>query len=760
MSTPAGPWAVREAQSWARGVLKGWTGSAWVPVRAWDGTQWQPPRAGPAQAVIEVVGTAGASVPTVALPPHQAGDLIMIHARRATEVPATVPAGWTQIEGGGANWLSLVSGYLVATGSSHTSGTWANASQVVAVVLRANSGPVSVGASSAGQAATSPNVVFPALAVPARDGVSMGIRVATRATASLIAAPPGWTVDIRQGADADAVIMSSSLAGISGNLPAATVAQPGSWHYRAHTIEVHAPAIEPPPPVLVPDVIGFRAGAGSVQNTEHTVPIPGSVQQGDLVICAGTVASAGGTPASIGVTVTGSGGTVTPVLLASNPVPGEPSRTAVWAWTAPGPGGVATLTAPVSVDWPGVAVAAYSGAALPSPADIVFASSGGATVTQFTAPTISVTEPGSWAVHVGGQGGPGSNWIASGPGVPRAHDEYRYMANIADSGGPVAGTAGGGTWQLGTSGGAQPNYAWAHTLRLAPRMIPGNGGAAPAAQPYPAALHGQGHALAEEWKPADLMPWRFLPGTSTNVTFGNANGASGQVNSTRYVSIVDDYLHLESRGLTSAGCIQSPVLLPTASGVLECLIRFSGVSFDGQNRLPGWGSWWMYGPSWPVNGELDTVETMFGQSWVGYHWGNNATTQKWDASTNPWPMSGQWTGGPPYPPSGKVVQLQPMGANGQPRPAGNTDSYPLAPNLLPDVWTHVTVAFDGSPPSRRIRVWYDGTLYTAIQGDFVLGQPMWIACGTGFGNFSGGLGQDQRLEVTNSIDIRWVRRFT
>jgi len=37
-----GPWRAWTGTQWAEGELKGWTGSAWAPVRAWDGTNWIP----------------------------------------------------------------------------------------------------------------------------------------------------------------------------------------------------------------------------------------------------------------------------------------------------------------------------------------------------------------------------------------------------------------------------------------------------------------------------------------------------------------------------------------------------------------------------------------------------------------------------------------------------------------------------------------------------------------------------------------------
>lgn len=99
---------------------------------------------------MNTVGAESAVGTTVDLPTHQAGDLIIISARRASSSYASPPAAggsvpaWEKIREtnviDGANSVSLITYTAIASGNSHTSGTWANASHLIATVLRPDSG--------------------------------------------------------------------------------------------------------------------------------------------------------------------------------------------------------------------------------------------------------------------------------------------------------------------------------------------------------------------------------------------------------------------------------------------------------------------------------------------------------------------------------------------------------------------------------------------------------------------------------------------
>ncbi len=251
--------------------------------------------------------------------------------------------------------------------------------------------------------------------------------------------------------------------------------------------------------------------------------------------------------------------------------------------------------------------------------------------------------------------------------------------------------------------------------------------------PYPAAL-ATGHALLNEYLPEDLYAWRYQPGTTTPVV--NGGGVSEDPGSPRNVSVTaDGGLSVLRLGVTSAadcGVIQSPGKYPTDSGVIETLIKFSG---DGKGHFADWASFWMYGDNWPAGGEIDAVETQYGNSYVSYHYGSGSGSE---ATTDPWT----------YP--AKTAQLQPK----------NSTSAPAVPNILPDTWTHVTLAFGkDASGNHKADVYYDGTLYCTIAGSYVTGAPMYVTAGTGFGGPV--LGSSAApYDVPGSIEIQYVRVFS
>lgn len=252
--------------------------------------------------------------------------------------------------------------------------------------------------------------------------------------------------------------------------------------------------------------------------------------------------------------------------------------------------------------------------------------------------------------------------------------------------------------------------------------------------PYPAAL-ATGHALLNEYLPGDLYAWRFQPGTQTPVT--NGSGVSEDPNSPRNVTVTTDGgLGVLRLGVTSAsdcGVIQSPGKYTTASGVIEALVKFSGLA-NGSGHFANWAALWLFGDNWPQNGEIDAVETSYGNSFVSYHYGTTNT----EATTNPWT----------YP--AKQIQLQPK----------NSTSAPAAPNILPDAWTYVTLVFGkDAAGDYKCDVYYNGTLYCTIAGPYVTGAPMYVTAGTGFGG--SGLGSNQApYDQPGSVEIQYIRVFS
>ena len=251
--------------------------------------------------------------------------------------------------------------------------------------------------------------------------------------------------------------------------------------------------------------------------------------------------------------------------------------------------------------------------------------------------------------------------------------------------------------------------------------------------PYPAAL-ATGHTLLEQYLPEDLYAWRFEPNSTTPVT--NGSGVSANPGSPRNVAVTADgglsVLQLATKSAADCGVIQSPGPYPTSSGVVEALVKFSG---NGSGSFADWASFWMYGPQWPQQGEIDAVEAQYGNSYVSYHYGSGSSSQ---ATTDPWA----------YP--AKTVQLTPE----------NTTSAPVAPNIVPNEWTYVTLAFGkDASGDYKCDVYYNGVLYCTIAGSYVTGKPMFITAGTGFGGSVLGSSQTP-YDQPGNIEIQYLRVFS
>ena len=148
---------------------------------------------------ISRVGSGSAQTTTIAIPSHQAGDIIVISANRNNTTPATVPAGWvTQVSTGASNASNALA-WKMATSSGETSGTWTNASSLHVAVYRGDSGVLAISSSLGGAAATSTSVSYTTLAngLAYRSGVLsnwyIGTAIQLNAANSLETAPSGFT---------------------------------------------------------------------------------------------------------------------------------------------------------------------------------------------------------------------------------------------------------------------------------------------------------------------------------------------------------------------------------------------------------------------------------------------------------------------------------------------------------------------------------------------------------------------------------------
>jgi hypothetical protein len=90
---------------------------------------------------VSYVGASSAESTSVTLPSHQAGDLIVMWVMRfGSTAGPTIPAGWnyrflTQRAGTGVSF-SIAIAYKIAASSAETSGTWTNATHLLAGVYR------------------------------------------------------------------------------------------------------------------------------------------------------------------------------------------------------------------------------------------------------------------------------------------------------------------------------------------------------------------------------------------------------------------------------------------------------------------------------------------------------------------------------------------------------------------------------------------------------------------------------------------------
>lgn len=135
-----------------------------------------------------IKGVASAGSASVTLPSHVSGDLIIVFAYRdGSTTQPTLPAGFTAISNAiGANTNSSTLGYKVAASGSETSGTWTNASAILAVVVSTSVDHL-IGASAA-NSGSSKTITYPALTL---GGTNMVLCFAGhRAINVAVEAPP------------------------------------------------------------------------------------------------------------------------------------------------------------------------------------------------------------------------------------------------------------------------------------------------------------------------------------------------------------------------------------------------------------------------------------------------------------------------------------------------------------------------------------------------------------------------------------------
>lgn len=188
-------------------------------------------------------GSGWSDADTVTIPSHAAGDLIVIYASRYTfsdvwaDAPSaggTVPT-WTAIHqaGGGVLW-HVKAAYAVATSSSHTSGTWTNATKLAVAVFSGAKGVSPIG----GNATNTSSNTAPSITLNNTSGTSAIVHyLQASGSGSFSAAPTGYTSRIADTSSYLIRLMEKDVTTSDGSVDMGiSIAQA-----TASTIEILAP---------------------------------------------------------------------------------------------------------------------------------------------------------------------------------------------------------------------------------------------------------------------------------------------------------------------------------------------------------------------------------------------------------------------------------------------------------------------------------------------------------------------------------------
>ena len=179
-----------------------------------------------------LVGFAAAASSSIALPAHQAGDLIIITAHRNSTSLAARPAGWSGPAGAGADGVSVIWGWKIAESNAEVSGTWTSANHLIARVWRGASG---VGATAVANVANDTVIPIPGVTLQGSAASSILDRFAVGRLATSLSTPANHALAITGGAGTIVTKLFTapgSEAGATSTLGAASGAG------RAWTVEI------------------------------------------------------------------------------------------------------------------------------------------------------------------------------------------------------------------------------------------------------------------------------------------------------------------------------------------------------------------------------------------------------------------------------------------------------------------------------------------------------------------------------------------
>ena len=196
---------------------------------------------------VSFVGAASAEADALALPSHQAGDLIVICAAAGNISNIALPAGWTILTNRQASAsLAAVVAFKVANSGAETSGTWTNAVLLQAGVWRHTDKVLIVNGINETAANPTTTINFPGLAVTGAGSSQMttqnwvGAFALSASNTNDFETPPSGMVNraVISGTSALELALHDTDANVaSWALTTRTASVSASYHTRIFSIE-------------------------------------------------------------------------------------------------------------------------------------------------------------------------------------------------------------------------------------------------------------------------------------------------------------------------------------------------------------------------------------------------------------------------------------------------------------------------------------------------------------------------------------------